>query len=747
MPTVNVLRNNFARGEVSERLHNRPQLTFNAAKTLQGFRILKQAGITKREGFRFVVPAKYGDRNTILIPFRFSSDQAYILEFGDLYMRVFTDGGQVVTGSPASAYELATTYGEDDLENMTYAQSLDVLFIDCDGHPPRRLSRTDHDAWLLSDEVFDPAPTYIGGHAPDDDITLSATTGDGVTVTADTSIFFATDVGRVLVAGAGRGAIVSQASGTSISIDVVQPFTSTSISSGDWYIDGSPATSMTPSAAKPIGSIITLTAGAACFRLTDVGRYISINGGTIEITSHTSQTVVKGRILTELEDASAAGTGTWNLRDPAWSDQRGWPRVIARHQSRQWHLGQLLSPEAINGSKTADYTDFALGDADDESVELVSFGADELHTIRSAKSFDRYLMVGTTSGVWVIHSGATDETITPGQIVAKQVVFSHGVAGSLPIRIISNLPMYIHRSRKAVMALRPNVEREHSFLPDDVTILSSHITKSGIVSWAYQEEPDRTIWLALTDGTLVGCTFMPEHDVIGWHRHPMANGGKVKSLAVIPNADESFDELWAVVERTVNGTVNQYIEVMTRPFEDTTPIEEAFFVDSGLTYSGSPISTVTGFDHLIGEEVDVFCDGMVVARQTVDSNGSFTLPQAASRITAGLNYASIAEPTDPDAGSPVGSSHGMRKRMVRCVLSVIRSSGAKHGPSLDHLEIIEDGPPLLTFDSAAPVKTGEMGSDGFGDEWHDELQYVLYHDLPLPFTLRSVAMKYEVAPE
>jgi hypothetical protein len=52
-----------------------------------------------------------------MLPFVFSVTQAYALEFGDLYMRVFKDLGQVLSGG--LPYEIAMPYAEADLPDST----------------------------------------------------------------------------------------------------------------------------------------------------------------------------------------------------------------------------------------------------------------------------------------------------------------------------------------------------------------------------------------------------------------------------------------------------------------------------------------------------------------------------------------------------------------------------------------------------------------------------------------------------
>ena len=59
-----------------------------------------QGGVSNRTGFEFVAECKSGTLATRLIPFAFNTTQTYSLEFGNLYIRIIKDGGQVLTGTP-----------------------------------------------------------------------------------------------------------------------------------------------------------------------------------------------------------------------------------------------------------------------------------------------------------------------------------------------------------------------------------------------------------------------------------------------------------------------------------------------------------------------------------------------------------------------------------------------------------------------------------------------------------------------
>lgn len=71
-----------------------------------------------------------------------------------------------------------------------------------------------------------------------------------------------------------------------------------------------------------------------------------------------------------------------------------------------------------------------------------------------------------------------------------------------------------------------------------------------------------------------------------------------------------------IVQRTINGTTRRYIEYLSNQFdvdEDETKAD-AFFIDSGLTYSSTAASSISGLDHLEGEAVSILGDGSVYTK-------------------------------------------------------------------------------------------------------------------------------------
>lgn len=243
MPRVTFLQTNFSAGELSPRLYGRVDIAkyANGAKRLRNALVLKHGGARRRYGSLFVRAAKNPTQRARLIPFVFSRDDAYVLEFGVGYMRVFKNGGQVET-SPGVPYELATPYTEAQVLALDFSQNADTMFLYHGDVPTQRLVRLADNRWQIAAAEFVQLPTAEIGHRFESiALTLSAATvGTGRTATAGAAAFLVTDVGRLLSSDGGLATITAYTSPTVVTVEITKAFTGTSIAAGEWLIEGSP---------------------------------------------------------------------------------------------------------------------------------------------------------------------------------------------------------------------------------------------------------------------------------------------------------------------------------------------------------------------------------------------------------------------------------------------------------------------------------------------------------------------------
>jgi len=135
----------------------------------------------------------------------------------------------------------------------------------------------------------------------------------------------------------------------------------------------------------------------------------------------------------------------------------------------------------------------------------------------------------------------------------------------------------------------------------DMTVLAEHVTYGGVIDAAYQQEPDSVLWSIKYTGQLLGFTINREQDVRAWHPHRIGgyiDAAKtqfavVESIITIPSPDSSSDELWMIVRRYINGVMVRYIEWMHKHHNEGDDVQDAFYVNSGLTLDNVINATLT----------------------------------------------------------------------------------------------------------------------------------------------------------
>jgi hypothetical protein len=498
---------------------------------------------------------------------------------------------------------------------------------------------------------------------------------------------------------------------------------------------------------------VTVTASAITginsdtgFQTTDVGRLIrwkdAANNWTwLKITARGSTTSVTA--LISGEDASATtATNDWRLG--VYSDTTGWPKVITFYQDRVLLAGCSSYPDRYDLTRTGGYSDtefnFAPTDADgtvtDDAGINGTLQSGQVNTIQWANQDERGLVMGTAGGEWIVRPDVTNGVLTPSNAKADQI----SSTGSAPIQpaSIESGTVYIQRARRKVMDVIYNFDRDQ-LKPRDISLPSEHITSSGVAEISFQQEPFNVAWMRRTDGLLIGMTYYPDESVFAAHRHVV--GGTdvlVKSIATIPSSDGSRDELWMVVERTIDGGTVKYIEYMTRYYESDIAKEDAIHVDSAFVYDSTATATVSGLDHLEGETVKLMVDGNAHPDVVVASGVATLLNDVTgSTITVGLGNTWAFKSQRPEAGSKDGVSQGKIKRITGVVVRLLNTLGLKYGPDSSNVEEwdFEQGD---EYDTGTALYTGDTpylrGPFGYEQEGFVYLE----HDGVFPATILAI---------
>lgn len=164
-----VLQKGFGAGEITSSLFARSDLDQYAmgATKIENFVVLPQGAMRTRAGFRFVGEALNSVYPVKLFPFRYSSEQTYILEFGHYTLRFITNGSYL-TNPNGSIYTIQSPYSANDLKNIDYSQNADVLTLTNPDYPPMELRRYGTLDWRFVNVRVDPslpAPTGVWAEA------------------------------------------------------------------------------------------------------------------------------------------------------------------------------------------------------------------------------------------------------------------------------------------------------------------------------------------------------------------------------------------------------------------------------------------------------------------------------------------------------------------------------------------------------------------------------------------------------
>lgn len=732
----------FNKGELSPRLKGRVdnQGYYKAYDSATNMLPYPEGAITYRPGFVYVNEVKNSANNSIVVGFRFSTVQNYVIEFGDQYVRFYRNRGLIESGG--SPYEVSTPYAHEDLYELNFFQSADVLYILHPDYQPRKLTRTSDTNWTLTTLNFTDGPYYP--------INSTATTlsRSGTTVTASTSIFTSGDVGRQI-------------------------------------------------------------------RMKDGSAW-----STMEITAYSS-----GTSVTVDTSGSISSTTDWRLG--AFGGNQGWPKIGTIFEERLM-LGNTVSlPSTVWGSVTGEFENFAPSDPDDgevldDSGFSFTIGDDQVNAINWFSS-GRQLLIGTTGAEHSLTGGTSSgyAPITPTNVTIKRETNFGSKENIKPIRI-GNAVLYASQSGRKVREMYYEFGID-SYISRDVTLFSENITRGGIVQMTYVQEPDPYLWACTEDGQLIGMVYDRLQEIEGWHKHSVAGvDAKVVSLTQIPRPGTEEDDLWAVVERTVNGNTVKYIEYLSEIYEEVrAPLDDApdrFYskhLDSCITYDGYYDANITlgattgtgvtvtastgvfssgdvgsrikandgnavgvvatynsateveiditgtftgtsytagnwsmqskefsGLAHLEGETVSIVADGYVTDDETVAS-GALSIEQFASVVHVGLKYTANLRFLLVEFPQ-LGTIQGREKSVSRVHLFLTDTYGlsVKDVVSGEVIPIKFLNLPLQT-DGAQPLLNGLMTfHPPSGYERDSQLELV--HDIPLPFTLNYIVQDLDV---
>ena len=590
MARISSIITNFRAGAISPRLEGRIDLEkYNqAAKTLQNMIVFPQGGITRRPGTTFAGASKDGGK-VRLINFEFSDEQAYVLEFGTNYIRVYRDGGIVtnatktITGITAAnpAVVTASSHGFNNgdrvfitgVVGMTQVNNLEFTVA----------GKTTNTFQLsgVNSTSFD---SYSSG-------------GTAATIVEITTTYSATEIFELNFAQSADTLFLAHKSHEPAKLVRTVAHTGWTLSDIDFvdgpYLDENITTTTLFSSANT-GSV-TITASASLFASTDVGRLIRFrevieaehdawaasttyaqndlvrhgnnvykktdsgsdasgstppvhttgsktygaitwefqhNGfGHVKITGFTSATEVTATFKNTagVLPASVVGSGTpttlWSLG--SFSATTGFPKALGFYEERLYFAGTTDQPQTIFGSVSPDFENHTPGTLDDSAVNF-TIASDQVNVIKHLLPA-RFLQVLTTSAEFTLSGGTGSTPVSPTNVnVLRETTF--GTSDIRPLRA-GNSTILLQKGQEKVKEITFDLDTD-GLLGIDLSILADHLPRGGLTDMVWQQEPELIVWFVHDDGRLIGLTYDRANGAVGWHEHPISGTSAHATITV-----------------------------------------------------------------------------------------------------------------------------------------------------------------------------------------------------------------------
>lgn len=646
----------FSGGEISPLLYNRVDLEtyYAACKQMVNFIPMQYGPAKRRSGLRFVNECKYGDKPVRLIPFVFSTVQAYVLEFGHKYMRVHKEKGTVLTDG-GEIFEIATPYDADDLAQLQYTQSADYLFLVHPKYAARELTRTGHNKWKLAPIDFNPTTKPVKP-------TLNSFSADKQKTEYTYGITFVYESGMESEVSEGAAIIAPY---------IINHENKIVITGRTAYAD-----MKYMKIYRNINGIWCYT-GRSKLAETVIGPQAGMGGNGETVYTYVYIFEDNGTYTPDYTHNPPEYTvdfGTAEEESVSTDEPRKFPTTVTFDNQRLIFGGSEKYPNTIWGSYVRNYRNFATYNTPTSMTPYeYPLATDQVNEIRWMRSTSR-LLIGTSGAEWRLTDVRANEPYDGKRSTQIGSARVHALG-------VNRNTLFVNRVGRAVYAFSYTY-RLSDYQAEDLSIFAEHLTRSrSIKDWAYASIPYNVVWCVCDDGVVINMVYNPDNEIVAW-AHTVTKG-KFQAVATIPSARE--DHTYFVVERNINGTQKQYVEMLEEDFS-IDELNEAFFVDSGITIkienSSEPTNddgtTITGLEHLEGETVSILMDGAVHPDTTV-AGGCVKLQRRPEKIIhMGLGYQSLLETMEIEA-NPQDTSQSLTRKIQEIVIRYERTVGGEIG--------------------------------------------------------------------
>lgn len=677
LPVAGAIQRSFGGGELAPALHARAdQVKYvGGLKQCRNFEVLRAGGARTRGGTRYVATCKTNSPTVQLLAYVSElTGESILIEAGASYLRFFKNGAAVTIAVPA-AYNGATAYVIGDIV-LSGGVNYYCILATTGNAPPNVTFWYPMPAGNLL-ELPSPFPSLFAWSQQGRTITMTHEDINPYELTYEALTRWTL---VKLVTGA-KTAQVPGIGGTPGGVGTRTMAYKVTAAGAD-YEEGPPSGVQVflgcadPTLAAPNIITWTLVAGALEYYV-----YLDpFNNGTFGYIG-TATGAASFRDIGFVADF----TVTPPISIARFSTALDFPKTSASYQQRRCFGFTKAVPDGIDASRIGYPSNFGISSPlqDDDALRFRIVGRHH-QPVQHLLSLKQGLIVLSSAGEWTV-TGGQGAPLTPGGILPDQQAYL-GSAAVRPI-IIGNSIIYVQARGSIMRDLQFDIAVE-GLAGRDMTVFSSHLFDGHTIRrMDYAQTPNSIVWAVREDGVLLGCTYLREQDVWGWHRHD--TDGFFWDVCIVPEA--AGDTVYFIVRRTVNGATVRYIEKMM-PREIAVFDTDAICVDASLSYSGAPVNTVAGLAHLEAKRVAVVGDGAVisdgvsgVAYTVVAGAVTPVFPASYSNIHVGLPFTADLETLDLDVQ---GSSVREKQKAIGPLAVLLEQSSRTFlaGPDSAHLK-------------------------------------------------------------
>lgn len=703
-----VIKSNFSAGEIAPALWGRTDLQKFASgcATLRNAFVSYKGGAMSRGGTAFVGQCKQSASAASIPPrdirFKFNLFQSYVLEFGELYMRVKANGGYVTESAfaitaasqanpcvlqlPGNNYAAGDWFfiggisGMFQLNQRTFVVASvvgnAVTITDTFGNPVDSRQFGAYVSGGTAARIYTLASPYHAVDLPWLKFTQSADTMSLTCVNQQTNVDYPP---QDLVRNAANSWTLTP---TVFASSIAAPTGTTATaqtagSVGYSYVVTAVAANGEESVASNIGNAasVNLSTTAAAITVS----WTAVTGATgyniYRAAPSYNNTVPVGVLYGFVGSTNGNASTTWQesniipdfttvppLHNNPFPSTANYPGVVAYFQQRRAYAMTINAPGTYNMSEPGAFKNFDAAIPPIASDAIVgSPWAEQVNGIQWLVPMPGGLIVGTGENVWQVSgTGGAGSPITPSQQNAQaqdSVGFSPTVP---PIRIGSDF-VYVPALGSKVRSANYNFY-VNMYSGSDVTVLSSHLFDNyQITQWVWAREPYNVVWSVRNDGRMLSWTTLKEQEISGWGRSDTQG----LAVSVATASEPPVDAVYWIVKRYIKG-VKQWAYFSERMDPRLWQnVEQSWAVDAGLSLTQPQPAANLSVDTATGTAVNFNADAAVFSAVNIGSvirvgGGIATITSVPNPQVAVCNITTpitATIPNDPD-NMPVPAAIG-----------------------------------------------------------------------------------------